>query len=1106
MAINRYTDTNQIVGQFLPKIYTNRITVEDLGVYSAERPGQTKITVDYHIKDVLDQNGLGVITQTREGEDGSDLQGKILQSLKVATVLLNNSQDATEFVRDVYKLSEGHWTEDISFALAIRFLSMGYTLNGKTNELYIQDGRPQELGFEFRNTIYETYDQNNNVINVIPYSRSYEINNEEWDNCSNLSLVCFTFFDFTELGLSIDGFSNENANKLGYMVGDLTYDSIFVGGNVVSTARIYRDTETNSPYYGPVHYHSSDNPGPNGYVGYMAGFPGKDMGPRLKAIQVPVTKVQDFRKLQRAKLVNYYPAQLEGFRSLKPELSYLEKRNKNFFHTENVIVDYDHGARNTNIEFTVDFKDIFKNNSRYYDLLHNIPIYDVLPLNYLMKIVGIRIVRRRVSNAAIGHNKFGAPKRIKFDRYNQMDHVVVSTSDARDSLEIIEKQDDFGYIKQTGRTSNMRSFFVKDYEISNYHNSNTTHQYGVEITINDTTKDFLLLFLERGRLAVNDLKRYEQKCSIPMCDTHYIKKEQDGLPIGLGADEYPEYADRIQHGNYNTRTKSFTNKFKREARQEFGANYNGFAYYVDTFLILTQFSFGKTSVSLTRSAVNSVQRDDRLQSPLSALKSLKDDGVFDLPDGQGGGTADRQSLINMIDPSNARPETISAFIRSFEDLVLEMEDYLDVDYRSTINNEGSGYTSKGDKTIKVQKWFNNTVYGVDQDNYITLRPSIFFDYGLGRSFSFLPRVIDYAALLNRVKVEIDNYNISPDAPIVLTPSSVVIGDTIVHFGGGMGGVPDATSDDSNPYGQSFEIDPEDADTQNALGIFIEELLRLQEEENFNEMLAYMSSFEQLEQGNLYSGILGLIDHMSPNTVVYGEDVSPLTAIPPEINFRINSNQCGLVDNTPVQQNRQERSIFFPELEGFAALGYSQIGVLLGSLSPSAQIANLAPQIASADFPSGGIYDTSPAVLFNGVNALTYNSLTSLTSTSRIDIGSLDVLTGGSLNEDLAATAAAIGQGSGPGRMPRRRRRQRLPSSHGFFRASSIMDGRESVASAASAISAAANTGAAQAAAAISAITGTGNTDDSDSSSSSNSSAAMAAVAAAFSGFSGGGGY
>ena len=184
MAINRYTDTNQIVGQFLPKIYTNRITVEDLGTYSAERPGQTKITVDYHIKDVLDQNGVGVITQTREGEEGSDLQGRILQSLKVATVLLSNSQDATEFVRDVYKLSEGQWTEDVSFALAIRFLSMGYTLNGKTNELYIQDGRPQELGFEFRNTIYETYDQNNNVINIIPYSRSYEINNEEWDNCS----------------------------------------------------------------------------------------------------------------------------------------------------------------------------------------------------------------------------------------------------------------------------------------------------------------------------------------------------------------------------------------------------------------------------------------------------------------------------------------------------------------------------------------------------------------------------------------------------------------------------------------------------------------------------------------------------------------------------------------------------------------------------------------------------------------------------------------------------------------------------------------------------------------------------------------------------------
>ncbi len=1099
MAINRYTDTNQIVGQFLPKIYTNRITVEDLGTYSAERPGRTKVTVDYHVKDVLDQNGVGVITQTREGEDGSDLQDTILQSLKVATVLLSNQRDATEFVRDIYKLSEGVWAEDVPFALAIRFLSMGYTLNGKTNELYIQDGRPQELGFEFRNTIYETFDQNNNVINIIPYSRSYEINNEEWDNCDNLSLVCFTFFDFAELGLSIDGLSNEGANKLGYMVGDLTNDSIFVGGNIVSTARIYRELDTNNPYYGPVHYHSSDNPGADGYTGYMAGRPGQDMGPRLKAIQVPVTKVQDFRKLQRTKLVNYYPAQLQGFRSLSPELSFLEKRNKNFFHTENVIVDYDYGARNTNIEFTVDFRDIFKNNSRYYDLLHNIPIYNLLPLNYLMKVVNIKIVRRRVSNAAIGHNRFGAHERIKYDRYNQMDHVVVSTSDARDSLEVIEKQDDFGCIRQTARTSNMRSFFVKDYEISNYHNSNTTYQYGVEIIINDTTKDFLLLFLERGRTAVSDLKRYAQKCRIPVFDTHYIKKEQDGLPIGLGSDEYPEYGDTVQHGNYNIRTKSFTNKFKREARQEFGANYNGFAYYVDTFLMLTQFSFGKTSVSLTRSAVSSVQRDDRLQSPLNALESLKDDGVFDLPDGQGGGTADRQSLINMIDPSNARPETIDAFIRSFEDLVLEMEDYLDADYRSTLDNEGSGYTSKGDRTIKVEKWFNDTVYGVDEDNYITLRPSVFMDYGLGGISSILPRVMDYAALLDRVRIEIENYNISVDAPIVLTPVSIIVGDTEVYFGG-LGGVPGATSDDPNPYRQRFEIDPEDRNTQNAFGIFIEELLRLQEEENFNEMLAYMASFEQLEQGNLYAGILGLIDHMSPNTVVYGEDIGPLTAIPPEINFRINSNQCGLVDNTPVQQNRQERSIFFPELEGYAALGYSQVGVLLGGLSPSAQIEELAPQIPSLGFPSGGIYDTSPAVLFDGANALTYNGLTSLTPTSRIDIGSLNVLTGGSLNADLAATARAIGGSSGPGAMPRRRRRQRLPSSHGYLRAARGPDVAAAASAVVGAAASGANAGAASAASAISALIGGGGSGNSDSSS--DNTAAAAAVAALF----GGGGY
>ena len=45
------------------------------------------------------------------------------------------------------------------------------------------------------------------------------------------------------------------------------------------------------PYYGPAHYHGESNPGPGGYIGWMAGFPGADMGPRLEVRQIRNNKV-----------------------------------------------------------------------------------------------------------------------------------------------------------------------------------------------------------------------------------------------------------------------------------------------------------------------------------------------------------------------------------------------------------------------------------------------------------------------------------------------------------------------------------------------------------------------------------------------------------------------------------------------------------------------------------------------------------------------------------------------------------------------------------------------------------------------------------------------
>ena len=101
----RFQNSDDIVGQFLPKVYTRRITLEDTQVSKirtvsrgrrrARRkvrlPG-TAITVDFQIKDVLSPEGLGVITHSqRPEEDPNQIQDEVLSSLKIAVMLFSDN-------------------------------------------------------------------------------------------------------------------------------------------------------------------------------------------------------------------------------------------------------------------------------------------------------------------------------------------------------------------------------------------------------------------------------------------------------------------------------------------------------------------------------------------------------------------------------------------------------------------------------------------------------------------------------------------------------------------------------------------------------------------------------------------------------------------------------------------------------------------------------------------------------------------------------------------------------------------------------------------------------------------------------------------------------
>ena len=67
--------------------------------------------------------------------------------------------------------------------------------------------------------------------------------------------------------------------------GDLIYDLLLERSDSLQVPFYRESLYLNSePYYGPAHYHSEENPGPDGYIGWMAGYPGQDMGPFLDVI------------------------------------------------------------------------------------------------------------------------------------------------------------------------------------------------------------------------------------------------------------------------------------------------------------------------------------------------------------------------------------------------------------------------------------------------------------------------------------------------------------------------------------------------------------------------------------------------------------------------------------------------------------------------------------------------------------------------------------------------------------------------------------------------------------------------------------------------------
>ena len=189
-----------------------------------------------------------------------------------------------------------------------------------------------------RSNIEKKYDENGNLVYVFPYKLIFTIPEAIGGvNVNNLSYFTQAYIDVEEIFLDegilngwvdlpdniIQNLTSGEVNGLNVIQGGSTnsfgqvfYESQFTeSGQALPLSAISNPTisiwsmptiRIANPTIctGPVHYHGPQSPGPNGYVGYMAGTP-SDMGVPLISQTVFNGIIQDFREVIEIEKIDF---------------------------------------------------------------------------------------------------------------------------------------------------------------------------------------------------------------------------------------------------------------------------------------------------------------------------------------------------------------------------------------------------------------------------------------------------------------------------------------------------------------------------------------------------------------------------------------------------------------------------------------------------------------------------------------------------------------------------------------------------------------------------------------------------------------------------------
>ena len=447
--------------QILPAVKMRRATLE------SGANNNIILTLDYYIDDHLTSEGAGFIMSLPNSFDadaGMPKEEEFMKALKIGIIISHHGRD-TWINRQFNKLAkyrvaidEGASERDVSRHLPAgmrgRAASMGAFLDKlktTTKKGSAHDNSPTGENVRFHpflikteparqalpNQYFDDFSEHFRVTNVgtqpafyrIPYTITIgndpEIPNELISgDTTELSVHAFTYLDFSLLGLDLD---HSDIKYLNLLHGRKSKDTILRRGRVDSYTMVLRDSK-GVPYGGPYHMMPPED---DRTTVFMKGLRHSDAsGPDdyLTAINVPNTKIQDFRKMQRTNDL-YTPLMLPSIMQQGQVRKFLKsKREKNFNAQLFVHQNPDSGV--VDYKFIIDQKQILEKESslgHLFKYLPNLTKYEILRPKVNFKLLNTRVLRRRVTDRSIGIDSLGFPAKDLFDK-NTPDFVVAEAS------------------------------------------------------------------------------------------------------------------------------------------------------------------------------------------------------------------------------------------------------------------------------------------------------------------------------------------------------------------------------------------------------------------------------------------------------------------------------------------------------------------------------------------------------------------------------------------------------------------------------------------------------------------------------------------------------